>query len=421
MNSSGKNILIGLFVVAAICIFIYTLLFLHPMVGDEGQTITVRFANVDKINKGTRVTYGGKPVGEVLEIRQLPDVERKPGKDGYIYLYELTLGVDSKVHIFNTDQILSRTSGLLGEKNVEISPGAGKPGEKVFSVNDKILFANETGSVEETLKEFKELSDKIDNTLDSFKYAIDELNRQKIWEKISHTVQNISDITDELNQPEKWKAILDNLHLSSEDVLRAIDKLSHQAELTLNDIRGAIPSMQRSFENTLDDIRDAIKPLRQAFVNTEFVTQTLASGKGTLGNIVMNDDIYLRTTSLMGKAETILDDINHYGVLFQNDKRWQRMRARRANLLTRLCCPQEFRNYFNDELDEITTSLSRLSMVLQETECLPCYQSFMDDSEFRKVFAELLRRVSMMEESLKLYNTQIVERETNQTELIQQR
>lgn len=403
MNNTGKNILIGLFVLAAVAIFIYVLLFLHPSVGDKAQVLTVRFANIDKVNKGTRVTYGGKPVGEVLEIRQLPDEERKPGKDGYVYIYELKLGVDSKVHIYNTDQISAHTSGLLGEKNVEIGPVAAKPGEKVYLVNDKVLFAYESGSVEETLKVFKDLSDKIEATLDSFKFAIDELNRQKIWEKVSHTVQNVSDITDELNKPQRWKDILNNIHQGSEDIVKAIDNLSNKADATL------------------DDIREAVKPMQRAFEHTEYVTETVAAGRGTLGNILINDDIYLRTASLMGKAETILDDINHYGVLFQNDKRWQRMRARRVNLLNRLCSPQEFRNFFNDELDEINTSLSRLSMVLQETECSDCYQSYMDNCEFRKVFAELLRRVTMMEESLKLYNTQVVERDTYQTELCPER
>lgn len=421
MNNSGKNILIGLFVLAAIVIFIYVLLFLHPSVGDRGQVITVRFANLDKINKGTRVTFGGKPVGEVLEIKELPDEERKPGKDGYVYVYELKLAVDSKIHIYNTDQISAHTSGLLGEKNVEIAPVAAKPGEKVYLVNDKVLFAYESGSVEETLKVFKDLSDKIEATLDSFKFAIDELNRQKIWEKVSHTVQNVSDITDELNKPQKWKDILNNIHKGSEDLVQAIDILSSKAEVTINDIDEAINTLSKKGEVTLDDIREAIKPMQRAFEHTEFVTSNVASGRGTLGNILINEDMYLRTSSLMSKAETILDDINHYGILFQNDKRWQRMRARKINLLNRLCSPQEFRNFFNDELSEINTSLSRLSMVLLKTEGSNCCQSYMDNCEFRKVFAELLRRVSMMEESLKLYNTQVVEKDTYQTELCEER
>lgn len=393
MNDSGKNVLIGLFVVAAATIVIFILLFLHPTVGDDAQKIRVRFANIDKISMGTRVTYGGKPVGEVIEIKEIEDPKdaRKPGKGGFVYIYELLLGVDSQVRVYNTDEISSRTSGLLGEKTVEISPIAAKPGEQIRLVSDQTLYANESGSVEETLKEFKELSDKIEETLDSFKFAIDELNRQKIWEKISHTAQNLSDITTALNNPEKWTNILDNLDIAAAKAPETLDefqKVAHHIDESMQSIR----------EN-----------LNLSLLDLNLVTRNVSSGKGTLGSLLMREDLYLNTSSLLSKAETILDDVSHYGVFFQNDKRWQRLRARRANLITRLSCPTEFQNYFNDELDQITTSLARISMVLQDTECQDCYQSFMDDESFRMVFSELLRRVTQMEKSLQLYNQQLTD------------
>src|SRR4051812_30487520 len=110
MNDGAKNILIGLFVVAAGLLIVFMILFLHPTVGDDAQQIRVRFANIDKISIGTRVTYGGKAVGEVIEIKDIEDPKdaRKPGKGGFVYLYELVLGVDSRVYIYNTDQISSR-------------------------------------------------------------------------------------------------------------------------------------------------------------------------------------------------------------------------------------------------------------------------------------------------------------------------
>lgn len=375
MSDATKNVLIGLFVVAASAIVIFILLFLHPTVGDDAQNVRVRFAMVDKISVGTRVTYGGKPVGEVIEIHEVEDPKdaRKPGKGGFVYLYELVLGIDSKVRIYNTDQIISRTSGLLGEKSVEISPQAAKPGEKVYLVGDQVLYADESGSVEETLKEFKQLSDKIEDTLDSLKFAIDELNRQKIWEKIGHTAQNLSDITTALNKPEIWSRMLETA-----------DQVAKKAD-------GAMTSVQN-------------------------VAATVERGEGTVGGLLMRDDAYLQALAVLSKGETVVDDINHYGLLYQNDKRWQRLRARRANLITRLSRPEEFRNYFNDELNEVTASLARVSMVLEETEGCDGYQSYMDDCEFRKVFAELLRRINRMEESLKLYNLQVTERDKYQFE-----
>lgn len=398
MSDFAKNMLIGLFVTAASAIVIFSMLFLHPSVGDEGQVLRARFADIDKINVGTRVTFAGKPIGEVVEIKQIESTAkdpRKPGKGGYIYTYELVMRVDSHVKVYNTDEIYSRTSGLLGEKSVEIDPKPAKPGEKVYQVNDQILYANEGGSVEETLKEIRSLSDKIEGTLDSFKYAIDELNRAKLWEKLGHTAQNLSDITDSFNKPELWNETLDHI--------KSLVSNADNVAITLNQP---------------DKINQALDGVTEIATNFQNVSRNINAGEGTLGRILMKDDIYLQTKSLLSKAETILDDVNHYGVLFQNDKRWQRLRARRANLITQLQCPQEFRNYFNDELDEITTSLARINMVLQETECMDCYQSYMDDCEFRKVFAELMRRVLNMEESLKMYNEQISERECLQTELI---
>lgn len=376
MNDAFKNLLIGLFVATATAIVIFLLLFLHPTVGDDGQILKVRFANIDKITVGTRVTYGGKPVGEVIEIQEIEDPKdaRRPGKDGFVYLYELVLTTDTRVRVYNNDQVSAKTSGLLGEKSIEITPVPAKPGEEVFLVNDQVLYANENGSVEQAIKEFKELADKIEGTLDSIKFAVDELNRGKLWEKLIKTAGNLSDITTALNVPEKWTAIVDN-------------------------------------------IQEATKEAKEIAKNVHEVTKTVSEGKGTAGAILVKDDLYLRTNSILSKAETTIDDINHYGLLFQTDKRWQRLRARRANLITRLSSPQEFRNYFNDELDQITSSLGRLSMVLQDTESSDCYGSYMEDGEFRKVFAELMRRVIMMEESLKLYNTQVTERDYYQTEL----
>ena len=41
----------------------------------------------------------------------------------------------------------------------------------------------------------------------------------------------------------------------------------------------------------------------------------------------------------------------------------------------------------------------------------------MDNPEYTKVFSDLMRRVSMLEEEIRLYNTQVVEVEVHKTEL----
>ena len=119
MLDQTKNLLIGLFVLVATTIFIYILLFLHPSVGDEGQTLRVRFSNIDKVGVGTRVLFAGHPVGEVVSIQEVESArEQRHLHNGYVYIYELVLQIDTSVEVYTTDEISIRTSGLLGEKSI---------------------------------------------------------------------------------------------------------------------------------------------------------------------------------------------------------------------------------------------------------------------------------------------------------------
>lgn len=382
MGDQAKNILIGIFVIAAFAILTFMLLFLHPTVGDDGKKLSFRFSDVDKVNPGTRVTYGGKPVGEVTAIREVID-PNNPRKtiNGYVYLYEVDAVVDSKVRIYNSDNVSLRTSGLLGEKSVAITPLPPRPDQVLREVDKEVIFANETGSVEETLKEFKELSDKFEDTLDAILTFFKDVNKSNLVTKTTETIENIRDITASLNNKEKLEGILNNVYTLSDNVIgtfKGVDEVIAMAD--------------------------------------EIVGKT-AKGEGTVGRLFMKDDAYLRLNSLLSKTETLMDDINHYGLLFSSDKNWQRLRARRANLLYKLESPQEFRNYFNDEVNEIMTALSRVNNVMENTSCLPCYDQLADDCEFKKVLAELIRRVKMLEESIQMYNTQLMNVETCKTEL----
>lgn len=378
--------LIGIFVVAASAIVVFVMMFIHPTVGDETLLLRVRFADIDKITVGTRVNFAGKPVGEVVEIRELPDVdvERKE-VNGYVYVYELTLRVDSGIKIFNTDTVSARSSGLLGDKSVAITPRAPKKGEELRIVNDEVIYATETGSVEETLKELKALSNKIEGALDNVDEAFTALREKKFWDNLGSSMSHINDITDALNKPKILSETIANVHKATDDAVKFAS--------------------------------DAVKVAADA----RTVSNKIVKGEGTVGKLVSKDDLYVRFVALTNKAETVMNDVNHYGVLFHLDKGWQRLRARRMNLMQRLSSPQEFRNYFNDEVDQISTSVTRVSDVLQKLNNLSltgCY-NMMQDPEFVKVYGELMRRVSSIEESVKMYNQQVADSALFETELCQ--
>lgn len=390
MTDQLKNIIIGLFVLAAGVIVVFILLFLHPHVGDEAQVLFVRFTDIDKVNVGTRVTFAGKPVGEVTAIREI-EKGREGAKDSsnHVYVYELTLRIDSGVRVYNTDEITLRTSGLLGERSVAIIPMAPKPDARIHLVSKgELIYAKPVGSVEETMSDFKKVADNFDTALVSVTEILHDIQDEKVVQKVSDTISNIRSITDALNKPEELSGFIDNLYRLSDRII-----------------------------NSWDTVDDSLKNARD-FTNTiKTIVDRIGRGEGTAGKILVSDDLYLRLVSIMNKGETVMDDINHYGLLFQLDKGWQRKRARQMNLLQKLSSPQQFRNYFNDEVDQISTSLSRVSMVLDKSGGNSPEYPLVENKEFKKVFADLLRRVQGIEDSLKMYNQQLIEPEVQKTEL----
>lgn len=393
MATSIKNILIGIFVISAIGIIIFMLLFLHPSVGDNAKTLHVLFTDIDKVTVGTRVTFAGKPVGEVVSIEEIPDARTKRlDVHGDVYVYELVLNVDSGVDVFNTDIISLRTSGLLGERNIEINPRPLLPGEKLIKVEDHILYAAATESVEDAMKQFGELSKKFSVVLDDLHFLFQEIKSHEIVAKTGKSINNVLEITTTLNQPGKLRQIVD------------------QAGRTVDNFHDLSLSAKRSWESIDLTINDLHQSARNVVSFTERANQIIdytASGQGTLGQLFVGDELFLRMKSLLHKGEVVMDDINSYGILFHLDKRWQRQQGRRLRLLEKLNNPNEFTKYFNQEMDQISSSLSRVSLVLNESEYYP--QCFMANPQFIHRFAELMRRVGTMEETLKLYNEQVIE------------
>lgn len=377
MPVAMKNALIGIFVIIAGAIIIFMIMFIHPSVGDNAKTLRVRFTNVDKINVGTRVTYAGHPVGEVKELFELPDARtNRVARNGEVYVYELVLKVDSGVNVYNTDDISSRTSGLLGEKSVEITPRPLKPGHHLILVNDEILYAMPQTTLEETLKQFGDLSTKVGSVLDDFHESMASFKDAKIIDNAAAVVNNVLEVTDSLARN------------------RTLDRLANDYSALANHAA-----------NTVGSYRDAGRHLDQIFRN-------VLEGKGTVGQLFSSNDLYMRIKSLFFKGETIMNDIKNYGILFQNDKRWQRVQARRLRLLEKLSTPEQFACHFGKEIEQVSDALSNVTTVLNETG--GCPQSLLNDPQFSYRFGQLLKRVADIEDSLNMYNEQVVD-QANQT------
>lgn len=405
MTDKVKNIFIGLFVLAAVTIGVSMILFLEPKIGDGKKIFHVRFANISGIVVGTRVTFAGKPVGEVVHIREIEDARSNPDELGRVYFYELSLKTDSSVEVYDTDEIAVRSTGLMGERSVAILPKAGKTAKAIV---DEVIYANSIDPLENTFNQVAKVASRIDGAV----------ARVDTWFQ-----ENSGPLSSAIKTFEGAVSRVDGA-LAALDKEQLIPVIRESADLLNDNLRTIQTSLTddqllHHLSNLVENLDQAARAFTQegapALSNINQITRDIAEGSGTLGRFIGRDDFYLHLSSLISKAETMMNDINHYGILFQYDKHWQRSRTKKANLLKALDTPKEFRTYFDGEIDAITASLGRISELMQRAEELEDKSALIENESFKRQFAVLLRNAQSLTDSIKLYNEGIVRDELRQS------
>ena len=393
-----KNMLIGLFVVVACALIVGIILFLEPSVGDGKEKLIVRFSNINGLSLGTRVMFAGKPVGEVVAIEQIPHAREQPTDElGQVYFYQLVLNIDSSVHVYNTDEITVQTSGLLGEKSIAIVPRSPPKGVKPTLITASTpVYAESVDPLESAFNELSQLSDKVEEALDKVIAWIDQ-NGQELGAAIKSFDDAMYEASTTLAEINKNNVIPD-LQVSIQNFGLAMRNI-HQTLEELND--------GETFHNLGITMRNA----KNASFALEHVMDNVARGNGTIGKLFADDDTYLRVTAILSKLDTVMNDVNHYGFLFNLNKEWQRTRLKQATILNALNTPQNFRDYFNKEVDLINTSMSRLSMLVERAENSPERSKIFETNLFQKDFAELMIRAQSLYDNLRLYNEQLMSAE----------
>jgi phospholipid/cholesterol/gamma-HCH transport system substrate-binding protein len=402
MTDQLKNILIGLFVALAITIAVSMILFLEPNVGDGKQMLQVRFANVSGISIGTRVTFAGKPVGEVSAISIVPDArEQHIDEGGRVFLYQLTLKLDSSVKLYTTDEVAIRTTGLMGERSIAILPKNPPKGKTLELVTHEIIYANSIDPLENSISQVAKVAARAQTAIEHFDtwFAHNKDPLTSAIHSFDGTLSRMDALLAEIEREKIVPSLNQSLGLLSENLectKRALDddQLLHKATSLIEKL-----DQTANYLNT-----DGASTLR--YLNQ--IGRDIATGTGTIGRFINSEDFYLRLSSITGKVETLMNDINHYGILFQYDKSWQRSRTKKANLLKALDTPNEFRTYFEGEVDNIQTALGRLTELMDRAVGAEERQKILQNESFKRDFATLLRRVQSLTDTIKLYNEGLV-------------
>lgn len=305
MTEKLKAFWLGIFIIAALVLFAWLVLFLKPGIGDGMVRLKVRFSNIDKVSLGTRVTFAGKPVGEVVKIQEIADPRKAPAdSSGNLYIYELTLEADSSVKVFSYDEIVFATSGLLGEKSIAIIPKAPPPGAlPAQNVTDEVLYAHSTDKIEQTLNKLAGVADTFGGTLTQVGSFIQS---------------NSADFNDALKK----------FSLASQEVHFFMTQ-ANKTEVTckISDASDRISQAMRKAEEflTLVEKQQLAQNMGSSFSNLSLISGQICQGEGTLSQLLNSDCLYVQMTTVLCQLRAVLDDMRNYGILYQFDRKWQRV------------------------------------------------------------------------------------------------
>ena len=118
MTSRKVEIMVGLFVVAAVAAFLMLAMNVSNMSsygGGENYVLKARFDNIGGLKVRSPVSAGGVTIGRVTDVQY----------DNESYEALVSMKIDTAYNQFPTDTAASiLTSGLLGEQFIGLEPGA---------------------------------------------------------------------------------------------------------------------------------------------------------------------------------------------------------------------------------------------------------------------------------------------------------
>ncbi|RKY60113.1 MAG: hypothetical protein DRP95_04465, partial [Candidatus Latescibacterota bacterium] len=232
------------------------------------------------------VTVAGLKVGRVKDLKLV---------NGEVLA---TVWIDRDVELPEDSRFVVETLGAIGEKGVAVklgrSPKVLKPGQTIRGETSPGIsdILTSVGSVGVRTREL----------LDKFRIFFDDTTVADL----SSTISGIRSIVDEAQPTLKENlARLDTLLVNLSESSRSINKLSGSGADTLyaalRDIRSGAKSLRSSAER-LDSITTSLAR----------IVSDLSRGKGTLGKLLTEEELYCRLKSLATQMDSILMDLRKH-------------------------------------------------------------------------------------------------------------
>jgi len=270
----GLFMLIGLIILGVFIIKIEDI-----PVGERGQrlVVTARFPSAAGLDKKAPVRIAGVRIGKVEEVQL----------DGAQAVLVLSLDPGVQLHEGASAQIASM--GMLGDRYVEILPGdLGAPplppgGE---------LAGSTPPTFDDVMRVATAIGDDVKQVTEALRQSV---GGQEGAVKLAEIVDNIRELTASLKtlieqNQSNVNETTENFRAFSATLRDELPRIAEKMNRLADQLSGVVSENRENVDASLENIRDLSGRLRTTADNLNTITGKIASGEGTIGKLVNDDE-----------------------------------------------------------------------------------------------------------------------------------
>lgn len=307
------EVMVGTFMFVVLLILcVFTIILSHENLFTASYPFEVEFNDVMGLRNGDNVVIRGMIVGEIRELKLTND---------YVLLKCKT---ERQIRLRKGYKIQIVASSILGGRYLQIDEGPLTAQEipleeDVRGIQPKELMreaAEAVAEIRQVLKE-KQILENLGDAVENIKLVSAKITSGEgtIGRLINdpQLYDDARDVVNELKASIKDRQLLTNLEKSAANLEEMTDKINRgegtvgkliNDDTLYNDAAAIVTDLRASIQE-----RQLLANLEKSMSNIEEVTEKINNGKGTIGRLINDDDLYKEIKRTISDARAALDDL----------------------------------------------------------------------------------------------------------------
>lgn len=288
---------VGIFTIITIAIFILGFYFL------KGTNLFVRknvyyavYDRVDGLYKSNLIEINGFPIGRVGPMDRNPET----GK----IVVELDLDKNVKVPKSDSTVALLVSTDFLGSKKVKLVFGTSNEymndGDTISTLFKKDITEQLGSEIDPIMSDVNKMLPTLDSAIGGIRLMFDANDSRSIFTTINKVNSTVDGVKGLLAKNDK------NLTLMIANLQSFTDNLQKN-NATINNILANASNLTDSLQKA--NLKATVENLNATVIQLKMLLTQINEGKGTLGKVVKDDELYTKVDSAIGNLNILLKDV----------------------------------------------------------------------------------------------------------------